>query len=109
MMTEKIRVSASSVIRSVADTSATPTRLRPVGESGATGESVLFNRMLQRAFAVASVGWACALPLATWIASRPHPASFAYATAFGVYGMGAWLCHQRPERSFHLWATQMPV
>ena len=108
-MTEKIRVSASSVIRSVADTSATPTRSRPAGESEATAESVLFKPMLRRTFGVAAVGWACAPPLATWLASRPHPPSVPYAAAFGVYGIGAWICHQRPDRSFHLWAMQMPV
>jgi uncharacterized membrane protein len=65
--------------------------------------------MVRRGFACAAVGWACALPAATWIASRPHPLSLLYAAAFGVYGIGAWVCHQRPERSFQLWAMQMPV
>src|SRR5207248_11492406 len=45
MMTEKIRVSASSIIRSVPDTSATPTRSRRAGESQDTTSSVLFNRI----------------------------------------------------------------
>ena len=75
----------------------------------ATVESVLFVAMLRRAFALAAVGWASALPLATWIASRPHPLSLPYAAAFAVYGIGAWVCHQLPDRSFHLWAMQMPV
>ena len=26
-----------------------------------------------------------------------------------VYGLGSLLCHQLPERSYHLWAAQMPV
>ena len=26
-----------------------------------------------------------------------------------VYGVGHFICHQRPERSFALWATLMPV
>ena len=27
----------------------------------------------------------------------------------GVYAVGSVVCHQLPERSFHLWAAQMPV
>jgi uncharacterized membrane protein len=64
---------------------------------------------LRRGFDAAAAAWAAALPLATWIASRSHPAAALYAFSFGVYGLGAWICHQRPERSFYLWATQMPV
>jgi uncharacterized membrane protein len=29
--------------------------------------------------------------------------------AAAVYGVSSWICHQRPERSFFIWATQMPV
>src|SRR5207248_10680646 len=65
--------------------------------------------MWRPAFAIAAVGWASALPLAAWMASRPHHGSLPYAFAFGVYGIGAWICHQRPERSFYLWAMQLPV
>ncbi len=43
MMTEKMRVSASSVISSVADTSATPARCRPMREG--MRESVPFALM----------------------------------------------------------------
>jgi len=32
-----------------------------------------------------------------------------YALAFAVYGAGRFLCHQLPERSFHLWSAQLPV
>ena len=63
---------------------------------------------MRRAFIVAAVGWAAALPLATWAASVPHAAA-AYAFAFLVYGVGSFVCHQLPQRSFHLWAAQMPV
>ena len=64
---------------------------------------------LRRAFAVAAIAWAALLPLATWAASRPHPSSLSYSFAFVVYGFGSFVCHQRPERSFHLWSMQMPV
>jgi uncharacterized membrane protein len=65
--------------------------------------------MLRRAFAIAAVGWALALPLATWTAGSSGLFSVAYAAAVAIYGIGAWVCHQRPDRSFYLWATQMPV
>ena len=67
------------------------------------------NVVLRRSFAVAAFGWAAALPLATWIASRPNARVVPYSFAFTVYGLGAWICHQRPDRSFHLWTMQMPV
>ena len=63
--------------------------------------------MWRRAFIAAAVAWAAALPLAAWIAARP--ASPLYAIAFAVYAAGSVVCHQWPERSFHLWAAQLPV
>ena len=62
----------------------------------------------RRAFVAATLGWAAALPLAAFAASRPH-ASLWYAFAFIVYGVGSIVCHQLPARSFHLWAAQMAV
>jgi uncharacterized membrane protein len=64
---------------------------------------------MRRAFVAAAIGWAGALPLATWAASIPHAARAWYAAAFVVYGAGSFVCHQLPQRSFYLWATQMPV
>jgi uncharacterized membrane protein len=64
---------------------------------------------LRRAFVAASLGWTAALPLATWFASRPANALPGYAFALTVYGIGALICHQRPERSFWMWSAQMPV
>ena len=29
--------------------------------------------------------------------------------AFAVYAVGSFICHQRPERSFHLWGAALPV
>jgi uncharacterized membrane protein len=65
--------------------------------------------VLRRAFVAASVLWALALPLATWIASRPHPTVPLYAVALAVYGTGSLVCHQLHARSFQLWTAQMPV
>jgi uncharacterized membrane protein len=47
--------------------------------------------------------------LAAWLASRPHASPLASALILGVYGLGSAICHQLPERSFHLWTAQMPV
>ena len=65
--------------------------------------------VLRRAFVAASVVWTAVLPLATWFASRPHASMPGYAFALTAYGIGSLICHQRPERSFWLWAAQMPV
>jgi uncharacterized membrane protein len=66
-------------------------------------------KILRRAFAGASIGWAAALPIATLIASRQVTSPSVYLFGFAVYVVGSFVCHQRPERSFHLWAHQMPV
>jgi uncharacterized membrane protein len=63
----------------------------------------------RRAFVSASIVWAVTLPLATFAASRTPVASAASVFALGVYVIGSRICHQLPSRSFHLWATQMPV
>jgi len=61
------------------------------------------------AFVAATVAWAAALPLAAAAASTPHPWRGEFAFAFLMYGLGGVVCHQRPERSFHLWGVQLPV
>ena len=65
--------------------------------------------MVRGAFVVGSVAWALALPLATFVASRPRSPALVYPLAFAVYATGSVICHQLPERSFHLWGAQMPV
>jgi hypothetical protein len=64
---------------------------------------------LRRAFVGASLAWSFALPLASLAASAPHPSSAVYLCSLLVYLTGSLLCHQLPERSFHLWGAQMPV
>jgi uncharacterized membrane protein len=64
---------------------------------------------LRRAFVGASVTWLVALPLATFASTRPYPPTAVYLLSFGTYLVGSLLCHQRPERSFFLWGSQMPV
>ena len=51
--------------------------------------------------------WAAALPAAAFAAARPDHAARLFALA--VYGFGGAICHQRAERSFHLFATPLPV
>jgi uncharacterized membrane protein len=58
---------------------------------------------------VAAVGWTVALPAAAWAAAQPPEARFAHTLAFVIYEFGRVICHQRPERSFHLFAEQLPV
>src|SRR5262245_23640591 len=66
-------------------------------------------RTLRRAFVGASVTWFVALQLATFASSRPSPPTPVYLLSFGTYLVGSLVCHQRPERSFFLWGSQMPV
>lgn len=64
---------------------------------------------LRRGFVLTAAAWAVALPLATFAAGRPHASSIVYGFALAAYGIGNIVCHQLPERSFHLWSAQMPV
>jgi hypothetical protein len=64
---------------------------------------------LRDAFIAASVAWAALLVAAPFFASRAHASALASALILGVYGIGSLVCHQLPERSYHLWAAQMPV
>jgi hypothetical protein len=64
---------------------------------------------LRAAFLAATAAWAVLLPAATWLAGRAHVSAIGSAMIIGVYAVGSAICHQRPERSFHLWTAQMPV
>jgi uncharacterized membrane protein len=52
------------------------------------------------AIAVAALAWLCLL-----LASASGPTSLSAV----MYGVGSFICHQIPERSFHLWGFQLPV
>jgi uncharacterized membrane protein len=56
-----------------------------------------------------AIGWTALLPVAPYAASRPAPAPYWYGLAFLLYGVGGVVCHQLPERSFHVWGAQLPV
>jgi uncharacterized membrane protein len=65
--------------------------------------------LLRRAFLVLAVLWIVAIPLAAFAASRPAAAQPVYAFALAVYSIGHVVCHQLPQRSFHLWNVALPV
>jgi hypothetical protein len=62
-----------------------------------------------RALAAAALLWAGALILGAFIASRPEIGPVAYFISAAIYEIGSLVCHQRPERSFHLWGAQLAV
>ena len=61
-----------------------------------------------RLLAAAAVLWACALPAAAATAAWAPAGVPAHVTR-AMYAAGRIICHQRPERSFHLGATALPV
>jgi uncharacterized membrane protein len=65
--------------------------------------------VFRAALIAAAIGWAASIFVAAWIASRPDHPPIPYAFSLGVYGLGSMICHQRPERSFHLLTAQLPV
>jgi hypothetical protein len=62
-------------------------------------------------FGAAAIAWAVALPFATFLASDDSGTGQTMRDWFvlAVYSTGSFICHQRPDRSFRLWAFQMPV
>ena len=64
---------------------------------------------LRAALVAASAAWAVLLVAAPFLASRAHASPIASALIVAVYGIGSLVCHQLPERSYQLWAAQMPV
>jgi uncharacterized membrane protein len=65
--------------------------------------------LLRAGFIVASAAWAVLLVAVPFVASHAHASAWAGAAIAAVYGIGAFVCHQLPERSMHLWSVQMPV
>ena len=65
--------------------------------------------LLRRAFIGTSIAWSLLLPLTAVAAGREHDTALVYASAAVVYAVGSIVCHQLPERSFHLWSQQLPV
>jgi len=62
---------------------------------------------LIRALGALAVGWAILVVAAPYLAMLPGVGGD-YLSA-SAYAFGAAVCHQRPERSFHLAGAQLPV
>jgi len=64
---------------------------------------------LRAAFIAAVLAWAALLIVVPLLASRAHVSTPESLLIVAVYAIGSAVCHQLPERSYHLWAAQMPV
>ncbi len=53
--------------------------------------------------------WVLALASATAAAASGTPGAFAFSATASVYAAASLICHQHPERSFHVLSTQLPV
>jgi hypothetical protein len=58
---------------------------------------------------VAASAWALLLAVSPWVMVRAHPGGLASRAVALVYLGCATICHQHPDRSFHVWGVQMPV
>jgi uncharacterized membrane protein len=65
--------------------------------------------VIVRVISAAAVLWALALPAAAYAATQPAGSAVWHAFGVAVYSLGSAICHQRPERSFHLFGAQLPV
>lgn len=65
------------------------------------------NKALAVVLAAAAVVWTAAVLAAPIVSSRGGARGAACAGL--VYAIGSRVCHQRPERSFHLAGAQLPV
>jgi len=61
------------------------------------------------AFSVGALAWAAAIPLAAFLIASPPDITTSRLVASAVYVAGAVVCHQKPERSFHLAGQPLPV
>jgi len=61
------------------------------------------------AFVAATLAWAALIVAAPYLAGRAHASTSGSVLILGVYAIGSLICHQLPERSYHLWSAQMPV
>jgi uncharacterized membrane protein len=68
-----------------------------------------WSGVIRRVLVGGSLGWAVAIPSATWMATLAQPSIPAYLCALLVYAAGGVVCHQLPDRSFFLWGHQLPV
>ncbi len=67
------------------------------------------ERALARTLPVLAVGWAGLILIAPWLGSGSGAGRGAAWLSVSIYWLGSLVCHQRPERSFHLSGAQLPV
>ena len=53
--------------------------------------------------------WLVSLVGAPYLVTHHRGSRMAVMVAAGPYAMGRLICHQRAERSFHMWDVQLPV
>ena len=58
---------------------------------------------------VSTCGWVVLLVASPLAFTHVEPGRMVYGAAALVYGAASWICHQRPERSFHIEGIQLPV
>ncbi len=68
----------------------------------------MFRRFAAWALVAAAVGWGTAI-LAAPLVRGSRDGDLATRLAALTYVIGAFVCHQRPDRSFHLAGAQLPV
>ena len=56
-----------------------------------------------------SLSWASVLISVPYLVSHVPGSPQVIRIAGAAHGLGAFICHQRPERSFHPWGVQVPV
>jgi uncharacterized membrane protein len=63
---------------------------------------------IRRVLVAAAWLWSGSIVGAAYAVSRPDD-PIRYTLGLAVYGIGGVVCHQQADRSFHLWAAQLPV
>jgi uncharacterized membrane protein len=65
--------------------------------------------LARRGLVTAELLWTAALFGVAYAAGHARTSSLVAGLSAGGYAIGSVICHQRPERSFHLWGAQLPV
>jgi uncharacterized membrane protein len=64
---------------------------------------------LEGAVVAAALVWLAALVAAPYAVTHRDPGDVVFRAGAAVYVIGRLVCHQDPDRSFHVWHTQLPV
>ncbi len=66
-------------------------------------------RAWRRVLAGGAMLWALLVVFSPWLASSPFARPILAPLSAAAYLVGSVVCHQRPDRSFHLWGARLPV